>query len=112
MAVVSCALRREIELVLREAGLRKHFEHIIAAEDVSACKPDPQGYQAGLAALAVDPIRCVVIEDSLPGLEAARRTGLRCAMLSTSYPPAELSSADSVWPDLAGRRPRDLPWAD
>lgn len=112
MAVVSGALRREIELVLTESGLRDHFERIIAAEDVTACKPDPQGYLAGLASLGVEPVRCMVIEDSLPGLEAARRTGLRCAMLSTSYPAAELTAADAVWPDLAGRRPRDLPWAD
>jgi HAD superfamily hydrolase (TIGR01509 family) len=112
MAVVSGALRREIELVLQEARLRQYFEHIVAAEDVGACKPDPAGYRAGLAALAVDPVRCMVIEDSLPGLEAARRSGLRCAMLSTSYPAAELENADLVWNDLRGRLPRDLPWAD
>lgn len=112
MAVVSGALRREIELVLSQSGLRQYFEHIIAAEDVAACKPDPQGYQAGLAALAVDPVRCIVIEDSLPGLEAARRAGIRCAMLSTSHPETELRQAHSVWPDLSGRLPRDLPWAD
>lgn len=112
MVVVSGALRREIDLVLSQSGLRQYFETVIAAEDVAACKPDPQGYQAGLAALQVDPVRCIVIEDSLPGLEAARRAGLRCAMLSTSHPAAELSAADSVWPDLTGRRPRDLPWAD
>lgn len=112
MAIVSGALRREIELVLREARLRQYFDHIVAAEDVEACKPDPQGYQAGLTALAVDPVRCMVIEDSLPGLEAARRSGIRCAMLSTSHPAAELTDADLVWTDLHGRLPRDLPWAD
>jgi HAD superfamily hydrolase (TIGR01509 family) len=112
LAVVSGALRREIELVLAEAGLREHFEQVVAAEDVDACKPDPAGYQAARDALGVDPVRCMVIEDSLPGLEAARRAGLRCAMLSTSHPAAELRAADLVWPDLSGRRPHDLPWAD
>ncbi len=112
MVIVSGALRREIELVLSESGLGAHFEGIVAAEDVSACKPDPQGYRAGLAALNVEPVRCMVIEDSLPGLEAAHRAGLRCAMLSTSHPAAELTGADSIWPNLAGRSPRDLPWAD
>jgi HAD superfamily hydrolase (TIGR01509 family) len=112
LALVSGALRREIELVLGQAGLRQHFEYIIAAEDVDACKPDPQGYQAGLAALGVDPASSMVIEDSLPGLEAARRTGLRCAMLSTSHPAAELATADLVWDDLRGHQPRDLPWAE
>src|SRR5919201_564086 len=42
LAVVSGALRREIDLVLGVAGIREHFVHITAAEDVAACKPDPQ----------------------------------------------------------------------
>lgn len=112
LAIVSGALRREIELVLRQAGLRQHFEQVVAAEDVSACKPDPQGYRAANAALGIESACCLVIEDSLPGLEAARRAGLRCAMLATSHPAEELQAADLVWPDLRGRLPRELPWAD
>ena len=85
LAIVSGALRREIELVLDLAGLRPHFAEIVAAEDVSACKPDPQGYNRARAALALASNRCVVVEDSLPGLAAARAAGLRCAMLATSH---------------------------
>src|SRR5918998_1941524 len=48
LAIVSGALRREIELVLDLAGLRPHFAAIVAAEDVTACKPDPGGYLKGL----------------------------------------------------------------
>lgn len=112
LAVVSGALRREIELVLGASGLRQHFAHIVAAEDVNACKPDPQGYLAGQRALGIPAENLIVIEDSVPGLEAARRAGIRCAVLTTSHPAEELAAADSVWPDLAGRHPRDLPWAD
>jgi HAD superfamily hydrolase (TIGR01509 family) len=112
LALVSGALRREIELVLAEADLRQFFEQVVAAEDVTACKPDPQGYHTARDALGVDPVRCMVIEDSLPGLEAARRAGMRCTMLSTSHPAQELVTADLVWQDLNGRLPRELPWAD
>jgi beta-phosphoglucomutase len=111
MVIVSGALRREIELVLGEAGLRQHFEVLVAAEDVDACKPDPQGYRKGLAALGLPALDCVVIEDSRPGLVAARAAGLRCAMLTTSHPAEELIEGDVVWPDLDGRSPADLPWA-
>jgi HAD superfamily hydrolase (TIGR01509 family) len=112
LGVVSGALRREIELVLREAGLRDIFEIVVAAEDVNACKPDPQGYRRGREALGLDVGRCVVIEDSLPGLAAARAAGLRCAMVATSHPREALAEADVVWDDLSGRHPDDLPWAD
>jgi len=111
LTVVSGALRREIELVLTTAGLRDHFESIVAAEDVSACKPDPEGYRRARESLAIPPERCMVIEDSLAGLAAARAAGVRCAMLTTSHTADELRTADLVWADLAGHRPAELPWA-
>ena len=111
LAIVSGALRREIELVLQAGGIASLFSLIIAAEDVPACKPDPAGFNQARAALRADAAACMVIEDSLPGLEAARAAGLRCAMISTSHPAGALKGADSVWPDFTGRRPADLPWA-
>jgi HAD superfamily hydrolase (TIGR01509 family) len=111
MAIVSGALRREIDLVLGEAGLREHFEAVVASEDVDACKPDPQGFRKGLAALGLPVQHCVVIEDSRPGLLAARAAGLRCAMLTTSHPAEELRDGDVVWSDLRGHTPSELPWA-
>jgi HAD superfamily hydrolase (TIGR01509 family) len=110
LAIVSGALRREIELVLDLAGLRAHFSEIVAAEDVSACKPDPQGYNRARARLALAPARCIVIEDSLPGLAAARAAGLRCAMLSTSHGEEACVGADLVWQDFTGHDPAELPW--
>jgi HAD superfamily hydrolase (TIGR01509 family) len=110
LAIVSGALRREIELVLDLAGLRPHFAEIVAAEDVSACKPDPQGYNRAREALALAPSRCVVVEDSLPGLAAARAAGLRCAMLATSHGPQDCTAADAVWQDFTGHAPDELPW--
>jgi HAD superfamily hydrolase (TIGR01509 family) len=110
LAIVSGALRREIELVLDLAGLRPHFSEIVAAEDVSACKPDPQGYNRARTRLALAPARCMVIEDSLPGLAAARAAGLRCAMLSTSHGEEACVGADLVWQDFTGHDPAELPW--
>ncbi len=73
LAIVSGALRREIELVLELSGLTPHFAEIVAAEDVTACKPSPLGYNRAREALGLSAERCVVIEDSLPG--TGRRPG-------------------------------------
>jgi beta-phosphoglucomutase len=112
LALVSGALRREIETGLERSGLRSYFEVIVAAEDVAACKPDPAGYQQARAALArrrpLTPARCVVIEDSLPGLAAARAAGMPCAMLTTSHPRSVLADADVVWPSFDGHDPAEL----
>jgi beta-phosphoglucomutase len=111
LAIVSGALRREIELVLDLAGLRPHFAEIVAAEDVSVCKPDPQGYTRGLEALALTARRCVVVEDSLPGLAAARSAGLNCVMLTTSHAAEAVGKANLVWQDFVGHQPGELPWS-
>jgi phosphoglycolate phosphatase len=110
LAVVSGALRREIELVLSTAGLLPLFETIVAAEDVDQCKPDPAGYLKGLEWFKLTRDEVVVIEDSLPGLAAAHAAGLRCAMITTSHPASALGGADLVWEDLRGHHPRELPW--
>jgi HAD superfamily hydrolase (TIGR01509 family) len=108
LAVVSGALREEIEIILRHAGVRDAFSVIVGAEDVQAGKPDPDGFLRGLAALsgaarAIAPADCLVVEDSLAGLEAATRAGMRRLAVTNSYPAAELRVvADLVVPTLAG----------
>jgi len=112
LGLVSGALRHEIDHVLHRVGLRDCFEVVVAAEDVDACKPNPAGYLAARAALdrraPISARQCVVVEDSLPGLAAARAAGMRCAMLSTSHDPALLSEADAVWPSFQGHEPAEL----
>ncbi|HWQ33422.1 MAG TPA: HAD family phosphatase [Blastocatellia bacterium] len=107
LAIASGALRHEIELVLKRGELRDCFRVIVASEDVSACKPDPEGYVKALALLnettqrSIDPAECLVIEDSVAGIEAARRAGMRCLAVTNSYPAAELTAADAVVASLA-----------
>ncbi|MFN7947209.1 MAG: HAD family phosphatase [Blastocatellia bacterium] len=107
LAIASGALRHEIELVLKRGELRDCFRVIVASEDVSACKPDPEGYVKALALLnetmqrSIEPAQCLVIEDSVAGIEAARRAGMRCLAVTNSYTAAELTAADAVVTSLA-----------
>ena len=105
--VVSGALRDEIQLGLRHLEVTDSVEHIVAAEDTTASKPDPQGYQLALEWLAqhghADAQRhSVVIEDSLAGIAAAKAAGLCCIAVGHSYPLDKLdaSGADLVVPQL------------
>lgn len=114
LAIVSGALRREIDHVLRQIGLADRFEIIIAAGDVSRCKPDPAAYLAAHRALYQrQPVAvggCVVIEDSLHGLEAARAAGMPCVMLNTSHSTEKLRGrgATMVWDSFAGHTAAEL----
>ena len=106
LAIVSGALRHEIELILERVGLRSSFEHITAAEDIRNGKPDPEGYLHALQALnrraAVQASDCLVIEDTIVGIQAAHAAGMRCLAVSTTYPADQLSGADAVTSTLKG----------
>ncbi len=106
-AIGSGALRSEIDLVLAAAGLGGFFREIVAADDVSNGKPDPETFLEAGRRLGVDPGRCVVIEDSTGGLEAAARAGMRRVAVANTYQAAELE-ADLVVGSLEGLTRTDL----
>jgi beta-phosphoglucomutase len=112
MAVVSAALRDEIVHVLRVADLEECFIGIVAAEDVTATKPNPEGYKKGHALLGIPAASCLVIEDSIPGCRAGRAAGMDVVMLATSHSRGELAGADAalIWDDFRGHHPEELPW--
>lgn len=98
VGVVSGALRDEIETALGMMRVRDAIRFIVAAEDVTACKPDPEGYLAGLAQLrSADPTiaarRVVAIEDSIAGVESARAAGLAVVAVTHTYPRDALARA-------------------
>jgi HAD superfamily hydrolase (TIGR01509 family) len=105
VAIVSGALRQEIELGLEMLGVAKLVKVIVSAEDAPQCKPDPQGYLLAMTKLheAGFEGHAVVIEDSIAGVEAAKRAGLRCVAVAHTYAAFELSraGADAVAPSLA-----------
>jgi len=106
LAIVSGALRHEIELILKAAGMRDDFEHLTAAEDVLDGKPAPEGYLHALQALnrraPLLASECLVIEDTILGIQAAHAAGMRCLALSTTSPPDRLGIADAVTTTLQG----------
>jgi len=101
LAIASGALRHEIELILSQAGLADCFAAIVSAEDVRAGKPSPEGFLGALERLRarvpdLAPGECLVIEDSQPGVEGARRAGMRCLAVTNSYPAEALAGADLI----------------
>lgn len=96
VAVVSGAAREEIETVLVAAGLRDVIAVVVAAEDVRAGKPDPEGFLGAAAALGVEPGEIVVFEDSEPGVNGAKAAGMHCVALLGTAAPERLSGADEL----------------
>jgi hypothetical protein len=82
--VGSSTPRINIETVLGLIHLGEYFAAIVSAEDVSHGKPDPEVFLKAAAKIARAPARCVVFEDALVGLEAARAGGMKCIGVGTT----------------------------
>ena len=81
-ALVTGSSRREARSALAHLGALDAFGAIIASEDVERSKPAPDGYQTAMRLLGVTPERCVVLEDSAPGIAAGLAAG--CAVVAVA----------------------------
>ena len=92
-AVATSAGRREAESLLTAIGVRRRFDVVVTAEDVRWGKPNPEVYLKAAAGLDVPSKACLVFEDSLVGVHAARNCGMRVIGLTTSHTGRELLGA-------------------
>ena len=92
-AVGTSASSWDVDNILAGLGLRRHFAVVVTADDVSFGKPDPEVYVLAARRLHADPAGCIVFEDSLVGVEAARRAGMRAVGVTTAHSETELREA-------------------
>jgi sugar-phosphatase len=97
-AVVTSATRRLAEARLDAVGILP--KTLVAADDVTRGKPDPEPYLLAARTLGVDPARCVVFEDAPAGLAAGRAAGMTTVALTTTHQAHELQ-ADLVVENLS-----------
>ena len=83
--VASSGPHHKMNLTLGLTGLKKHFDDVIfSAQDVERGKPHPDLFLHAAKNMRTSPERCLVIEDSLPGLEAAQRAGMHAVFYDES----------------------------
>jgi beta-phosphoglucomutase len=81
-AIGSSAPRGNIDLVMELTKTAPFFQAISSAEDTSRGKPDPQVFQVAAERLQTPAEHCVVFEDAVAGVEAARAGGMRCVAVA------------------------------
>jgi len=109
IAVASSADLIKIEANLRQIGLPpESWDAIVAAEDAVHKKPAPDLFLAAARKLSVTPGDCVVIEDAVNGIQAAKAAGMRCVAVAQTFPTEKLGAADLVRPDIASVTLADL----
>jgi HAD superfamily hydrolase (TIGR01509 family) len=111
LAVATSADHVKMAGNLREIGLPPEtFDACVTGDDIQRKKPDPQIFQAAANRLGVFPAECLVVEDAITGVQAARASGARCLGLTTSFDAASLRQAGADWtaPDFMGIRIVDI----
>lgn len=107
-AIVTSTPRLNLDLVLEELGLTGRFRAahcaLVAAEDATRGKPDPEGFLIAARRLDLAAERCIVIEDAPAGIAAAKAAGMRAIGVTTTRPAEDLVAADLIVDSLADAR--------
>ena len=94
-AVASSAPRANLDALFDEAGIRSIFAAIVPVDGLPG-KPDPAIFLKAASLIHTPPERCVVFEDALSGVRAAKRAGMHCIAVATTNPVEALTEADIV----------------
>jgi beta-phosphoglucomutase-like phosphatase (HAD superfamily) len=112
VAIASSSHRDVIAAAVDALGLHEVMGAIVSSDEVAAGKPAPDVYLLAAERLGVDPVRCLVVEDSINGVRAGRAAGMTVVLVpnaSVPPPPEAYGIADAVVPSLDALDPDRLP---
>jgi len=96
---------------MTEIGLSlTYFDAVVTAEDAKHKKPDPEIFLVAAGRLGLEPGECLVIEDSITGVAAAKTAGTRCLAITSTFITEQLDGADYFARNLAQTNPEVLNW--
>jgi beta-phosphoglucomutase len=108
LAIGTSTPRANLELILNELELCAYFQALVSAENVKEGKPNPQVFLLGAQALGILPDRCVVVEDAVPGVQAAHNGGMKALAVTTNHSREALDHAERVVDSLEEVGPADV----
>ncbi|MHB9033359.1 MAG: HAD family hydrolase [Anaerolineae bacterium] len=95
-AVASSGPMANVVTLVQALDIADYFDALVSGAFLPRSKPDPAVFLQAAAALGANPCDCLVIEDSLMGIEAAKAAGMRCIAVTTTHPADRLGAADLV----------------
>ena len=94
-AVGSSGYRLNVNFVLEKCNIEPYFKAIVAGDEVTRCKPDPEIYLTAATKLGLQAEECIVFEDAEAGIEAAKRAGMKVIVLATTFSREFLQTTDA-----------------
>jgi HAD superfamily hydrolase (TIGR01509 family) len=99
-AIATSAPPENVEFIVKKTGIRKYFDIILDERNVLHGKPHPEIYIKTAKALNFQNNECIVIEDSLSGITAARKAGSKVIGITTTHTPEEMTETNLVIQDF------------
>jgi beta-phosphoglucomutase family hydrolase len=96
MALASSTPIENIRLITGSLGIANCFQAIVTGHDVTEGKPRPEVFLLAAQRLGVKPGNCVVIEDAVAGVTAAKRAGMHCVAVTSTHSRQSLKEADLI----------------
>ena len=96
MAIASSTTMENIQLITGTLGIDSCFQALVTGHDVTEGKPSPQVFLLAAQRLGVKPGNCVVIEDAVAGVAAAKKAGMACLAVTNTHPGQRLKEADLI----------------
>lgn len=108
LALVTSAPLKTVKRALKKFSLAKIFDTFVTFENSTRRKPAPDAYLLAAKRLNVKNSECVVIEDSIPGVAAAKNAKMACIAVTNSFPASKLKKADLIVNSLKDKRIKEL----
>lgn len=96
LALGSSSPKETVYLVAETLGVEKYFDAIVCGSEVREGKPNPQIFLLSAKRINVEPWKCMVVEDAVVGITAAKRGGMYVLAVTNTHPRESLMDADIV----------------
>lgn len=96
LALATNSRMREVDIICSRLNFDKFFMLKLARDHVKNAKPDPEIYIKVASTLGAEPEECIVFEDSVVGIKAAKGAGMNCIAITNTYTPEFLKQADLI----------------
>jgi beta-phosphoglucomutase len=108
LAVGSSTPRVNLDFMLDETSCHDYFDAIVTGEEVKNGKPAPDTFLKAAEKLHLPPACCVVIEDAVQGIQAAKAAGMKVIAITTTRPKKDLAAADRIIDSMTQLNPNDF----
>ncbi|MEO6813636.1 MAG: HAD family phosphatase [Ginsengibacter sp.] len=99
MAIATSGIQPNIDFMFDHIPIKKYFKAVVNSSHIKKGKPNPEIYMKTASILGIAPQNCLVFEDAVVGINAAKAAGTKVIAITTTQPKEELSDADMIIED-------------